>query len=198
MKPMNRELKLLLSLGLDYLRWTQLTPMLLTWSFAFFVLVVLIITSFEQQAFSAIEYMMQWLVQLPVVGEYFIARFSAEDTGVKLDMEDLKSYVLRGWFFVSLVLMLVRMALSALFGPFQPWTLKRKILYVGFGCLLFLAGLVCIYLTGSENFNGAMAGWMLNFTAWSLLVFLVSVYCLSISHAIGLIIMALSQRSGSQ
>ena len=147
MKPMNRELKLLLSLGLDYLRWTQLTPMLLTWAFALFVLVVMIITNFEQQAFSAIEYVKQWLIQLPVVGEYFIARSSAEDIGVKPGIEDLKSYVLRGWLFVSLVLMLVRMALSSWIGPFQPWTLKRKILYAGSGSLMLLAGFVCIYFT---------------------------------------------------
>lgn len=195
MKSENKELKLLLSLGLDYIRWTQLTPMLLAWGFALLMLVLLVFVNFQQQTFSAMEYVMQWLTQLPLLGEYFTALLSAEDSEVNISMDDLKGYALRGWFFLSLLFMLADMAVSAWLGPFQPSTLKRKILYVGFGCLLLLAGFVLIYFTGSEVFNGSMAGWMFNFSLWTLLVFLGSVYSLSVSHVLGRINLALSGTS---
>ncbi len=183
---------MLVSLGLDYLRWSQLTPMLLTWAFALLMLAALVFVNFQQQAFSATGNVIQWLMQLPLLGKYFSAFFTAEDTGVKLGIDDLKSYALWGWFVISLAFMLVNMALSAWLGPFQPWSLKRKILYAGFGCLLFFAGLVWVYFAGNENFNGSMASWMFSFSLWALLVFLVSVYSLSISHVLGRISEGLS------
>ena len=127
---------------------------------------------------------------------YFTALLSTEDAGAELSVDDLKSYALRGWFFISLVFMLANMAVSSWLGAFTPWTLKRKILYAGFASLLLLAGLVWVYFAGSENFNGSMAGWMLNFSLCSLLVFLVSVYSLSISHVLDRINLALSGASG--
>jgi hypothetical protein len=198
MKPKNQELKLLLSLGLDYIRWTQLTPMLMAWGFALLVLALLVFVNFQQQAFSAMENLMQWLTQLPMVGEYFTARFSVEDSQVEIGTAELKTYALWGWFFVSLVFMLLNMALSAWLGPFQPWSLKRKIAYAGFASLLLLAALVWVYFTGSENFNGSRAGWMLNFSLWSLLVFLLSAYSLSAAHVLGRVSSALTARPVEQ
>jgi len=71
---------------------------------------------------------------------------------------------------------------SAAFGPFQPWTLKRKLLFTSLSVLLLLAGLVFNYYVNTQAFNGKASGWMLNFSLMSLAVFLVSTYCLSVSH----------------
>ena len=193
MQPRNRELKLLLALGLDYIRWTQLTPMLFAWGCALLALALLVFVNFQQQAFSAMEYLAQWLMNLPLAGGYFTTLLSAEDTSVEIGIDDLKSYALWGWFFLSLFFMLANMALSAWLGPFKPWTLKRKIALAAVGSLLILAGLVWVYFAGSENFNGSRAGWMFNFSLWSLLVFLLSAYILSVSHALGRISQALVQ-----
>lgn len=198
MKSKNHELKLLLSLGLDYIRWTQLTPMLMAWAFALLALALLVFVNFQQQTLSAMEYLVQWLTQLPLVGAYFTGLFSAEDAQVNIGTDDLKSYALRGWFFISLAFMLVNMALSSWLGPFRPWSLQRKIVFAGIGSLLIMAGLVWVYFTGSENFNGSRAGWMLNFSLWSLLVFLISAYSLSVSHVLGRISRALTQGPAQQ
>ena len=195
---MNKELKLLISLAIDYLRWTQLTPMLLTWGFALLMLAMLIFVNFQEQVVSALEYFIQWLMQLPLLGKYFTAIFSNEDTTVHLGIDDLKTFALRAWIVISLVFMLAHMAVSALFGPFEPWSLKRKLVYAGAGSVLLLLGLVLNYFSGVQNFNGGASGWMLQFSLLSLGVFLVSTYSLSVSHALGRLNEALSDPDGTQ
>ena len=41
---------------------------------------------------------------------------------------------------------------------------------------------VANYYAAPQNFNGAASAWMLNFSLISLLVFMVSAYCLSVAH----------------
>lgn len=57
--------------------------------------------------------------------------------------------------------------------------------------LLLLAGLVSNYYANTQIFNGKASGWMLNFSLIALAVFLVSTYCLSISHFLGFLNAAL-------
>lgn len=185
MKNINKELKLLLSLGLDYFRWTQLTPMLAAWGFALLMLAVLIFVNFQQQVVNALEYFAQWLMQLPVVGPHVTELLAEQDTTVNVGIDDLKSIAFKAWLILSLLCTLVATALSAWLGPFRPWTLKRKILYAATASLLLLGGLISNYFAGPANFNGGMAGWMFQFSLIALAVFLVSVYSLSVAHALG-------------
>ena len=175
-------LKLLLSLGLGYMRWTQLTPMLLMWGFALVMLLALTFVNFQEQTISALASLLEWLTQLPLVGTRMASLLSGESTGMHLNTGDFESLVLSTWAVVSLVLMLVGMVLSWLFGPFRPWTLKRKIVLAAAGMVLLLGGLVANYYAAPHNFNGAASAWMLNFAFISLLVFGVSTYSLSMAH----------------
>jgi hypothetical protein len=61
MQSNNQILKSLLSLGLNYLRWIQLTPMLLMWGAALAMLLALTFINFQEQTFSVIEIFLQWL-----------------------------------------------------------------------------------------------------------------------------------------
>jgi len=119
------------------------------------------------------------------VGPYVTEAMSEQETTVKLGAEDLKTFALRAWFIVSLLFMLISMILSRWLGPFPARSLKRKISYAAVGCLLLLAGLILNYYAVPENFNGGATGWMFNFSLLALIVFLVSAYSLSISHALG-------------
>jgi hypothetical protein len=175
-------LKLLLSLGLGYMRWTQLTPMLLMWGFALLMLLALTFVNFQQQTLFALESLLEWLTQLPLVGTRMASLLSGESTGMHLNTGDFESLVLSTWAVMSLALMLVGMVISWLFGPFRPWTLKRKIVLAAAGMVLLLAGLVANYYAAPHNFNGAASAWMLNFALISLLGFGVSAYSLSIAH----------------
>jgi hypothetical protein len=185
MQSNNRLLKSLLSLGLNYMRWTQLTPMLMMWGAGLAILLALTFVNFQEQTFSVIETIMQWLMQLPIVGDRITSLLADEGSEIHMNTSDFKSFVLRAWSITSLAFMLASMALSALFGPFKPWTLKRKLLLAGLGVLMLLAGLVSNYYANTQIFNGKASEWMLNFSLISLAVFLVSTYCLSISHFLG-------------
>ncbi len=182
MQPQNSILKILLSLGLRYIRWTQLTPMILTWSFGLLMLLALIFVNFQEQTVSVVEVFLEWLMQLPVVGERITLLLTDENTTSQITSSDFESFVFSGWVVLSLVFMLIGMVVSLLFGPFRPWTLKGKILLAGTGVVLLLAGMCAIYFAVPQNFNGATSGWMLNFSLISLLVFVVSAYCLSAAH----------------
>lgn len=185
MQSQNHILKLLLSLGLGYMRWTQLTPMLLLWGFGLLMLLALTFVNFQEQTISALEFVLEWLMQLPVVGEHIETLLSDKKDETHIATGDFKSFVLSSWAVLSLVFMLASIILSLLFGPFQPWTLKRKIQITSGGVVLLLAGMITNYYAAPQNFNGEASAWMLNFSLISLLVFVVSAYCLSISHFLG-------------
>ncbi len=164
------------------MRWTQLNPMLMVCCVGLVILLALSFVNFQEQTFSVLETIMQWLMQLPIVGDRIAQQLADEGSEIHVNTGDFKSFVLRAWSITPLGFMLASMSLSALFGPFKPWTLKRKLLLAGFGVMLILAGLVFNYYANTQNFNGGASGWMLNFSLISLAVFLVSTYCLSVSH----------------
>jgi len=188
---------MLLSLGVDYFRWTQLTPMILTWGFALLLLAMLVFVNFQQQVVNVLEYFIEWLMRLPLVGPYVSEFLSDQETTVKLGTEDLETFALRAWFVVSLLFMLIGMLLSRWLGPFEVRSLRRKILYAAIGSVLLLGALILNYFAVPENFNGGVGGWMFNFSLLSLIVFLVSAYSLSIAHALGRLSSALVEGAGS-
>ena len=190
------ELKMLLSLGLDYFRWTQLTPMIFTWGFALLLLAMLIFVNFQQQVVNVLEYFVEWLMKLPLVGPYITEFLADQDQTVKLGTEDLKTFALRSWFVVSLLFMLAGMLLSRWLGPFRTRSLKRKIVYAAVASAALLAGLVLNYFVDPGNFNGGLAGWLFNFSLIALIVFVVSAYSLTIAHVLGKLSSALMEEAG--
>ena len=198
MQSQTHILKLLLSWGLGYVRWTQLTPMLLMWGFALLMLLALTFVNFQQQTLSALESVLEWLTQLPLVGAHVASLLAGESTGMQLNTGDFESLVLSTWAVASLVLMLAGMVVSWLFGPFRPWTLKRKIAFAGSGVALLLGGLVANYYAAPHNFNGAASAWMLNFSLISGLVFGVSAYSLSMAHFLAYLDDALMAGAGNR
>ena len=178
-------LKSLLSLGLGYMRWTQLTPMVLLWGFGLIMLLLLTFVNFQEQAISVLEFILQWLIGLPWVGEHIQSLLSGEDVETYIKAHDLESLVFSSWAILSLVFMLASMVLSFFLGPFRPWPLRRKLQIAACATVLLLIGMAANYFAAPHNFNGAASAWMLNFSLISLLVFGVSAYCLSISHFLG-------------
>ena len=185
-KSENDFLKLLLLLGIDYVRWTQIVPMLLVWGIALLMLLTLTGLNFQEQAGFVIENTFQWLMQMPYVGEYIVNNFTEGDK-LKFNASNVKPLMVRGWIVISLVFMLVSMLVSFMFGPFKLWSLKRKFFYMTICTLLLFAGLMFNYFAGNEVYNGSMAGWMINFSLIPIFVFLVSVYSLTVTHLLGLL-----------
>jgi len=182
MPPHKSALVLLLSLGIDYIRWTQLAPMFLMWGFGLLMLLALTFVNFQAQIAPALASFLEWLVQLPVIGPQVVPLLSGEHSDAHLKTGDFRSFILSAWATLSLLFMLTGALASALFGPFRPWTLKHKIRLAGAGAVALLTGMAANYYAAPKNFNGEAVGWILNFSLISLLVFIASVYCLSISH----------------
>ena len=88
------------------MRWTQLTPMLLIWGFGLLMLLALTFVNHQEQTFSALEYFLEWTMQLPVVGEHITPLLSDKSTATNMTTSDFKSFVLSAWAVLSLAFML--------------------------------------------------------------------------------------------
>lgn len=113
---------------LGYMRWTQLTPMVLLWGFGLVMVLALAFVNFQEQAVPTVQVFLEWLVALPVAGEYVKTFLADENSNTHISNTDFESLVLSAWAVLSLLLMLIGMVLSTLFGPFKPWKLKSKLL----------------------------------------------------------------------
>ena len=117
------------------------------------MLLALTFVNFQVQMISALEFILEWLMRIPVAGDHIASMLSGENSETHIATSDFNSFVLSSWAVLSLVFM--------------------------------LAGMIANYYAAPQNFNGEVSAWMLNFSLISLLLFVVSAYCLSISHFLG-------------
>jgi hypothetical protein len=191
-------LKLTATLAIDYLRWTQLAPLITIWAFGIAMLAAMLFVNFEEQSWDALGSLLKWIAGLPVIGGRFTAwleSLAGEDETIKLSGNDLKAAVFKAWSLLSLAFLLLALAVNWAFGPFKPWSLKRKLGIAGLCCLALLAGFVAVYFADREPFNGPAGNWMLTFGGLALVLFLVNAWGLSIAHALGLARRAVDESS---
>lgn len=93
--------------------------------------------------------------------------------------DQLIAFVLKVWAVVSLVFMGFAWLFNRLFGPFQPWPLKRKLRLLALICLMFPVAFFIFEFAAPDRFHGSPLGHGLLFAAF---YFIVSAWCLSISH----------------
>lgn len=182
-------LKLIVTLAIDYVRWTQLAPLITLWAFGIAMLAALLFVNYEEQSLDALGSLLQWIAGLPLIGDRFTAwleSLAGEEETIRLGGNDLKAAVLKAWSLLSLAFMVLALAINWIFGPFRPWSLKRKLGIAALCCMVLLAGFVAVYFANPERFNGPTSGWMFNFGGIGLVLFIVSAWCLSIAHALGL------------
>ena len=200
-------LKALASLALDYVRWTQLVPMLFAWTFLLILVGALLLTNFQDASFSLLERGMA--VYEKVAGPFETpapeagtereataesttdaASEPAVDDGtepdsVRLTDEDIFPVVLRAWALLALVGWLFGVLRTLLFGPRKPVRIGPKLriaAYAAIGC----SGLMWIaYLLGTETFHGSIAGWAALFLGLPFAVWCVSAWSLAVGHLVG-------------
>ena len=157
-------------------------PMLFVWGFAVVMALAMVFVNFQQETLTVMSSVLEWLVQLPLVGERIAVFFTEQNGDTRITTEDFKSFLLRVWMMGSLLFFLVGLGLSTLFGPFKPWTLKLKIGLAAAASFLLGLGLCANYYAVTENFNASGSSWIFNFSILAVFLFLVSAYCLSVSH----------------
>lgn len=182
-------LKLAVTLAIDYVRWTQLSPLVTIWAFALAMLAVMLFVNNEEQGWDLVSSLTHWIAGLPLIGDSFAARMESlagEDGSIHISGHEFKAVALKAWGFLSLVFMVLALAANRLLGPFKPWSLKRKLGTAALCCLAMTAGYAAVYFANPGLFNGPASQWMLTFGGISLVLFIVSAWCLSIAHVLGL------------
>jgi len=177
------------SLVIDYIRWSQLAPMITMWFFAALMVFMLYFVNHQDETVTGAAAVVSWVAELPVVGPSFIEWMEKRETdegALHFGGDDFKVVAMKIWVLLSLAMMVTGWVANLIFGPFQPLTLKRKLGFAGLGSLAFIAGFFGVYLLSPGLFNATPTQLTLNSVGIALLLFLVSVWCLSISHMLGL------------
>ena len=190
-------LKIAFSLVIGYFRWTQLFPMIAAWVIGAGLLVLFVITANEEATGQVFESIGQRIEDVPVLAQALDSMteyvFSEEEAN-KPFFEAFRSVVLKVWGIASLVFMLLAWMLDLLFGPFKPWTLRKKLKATLAACLVLVSGYFACFLANPDDFNGPTSIMVLNFLAWGAAVFVVSTWSLTISHMLGKWQLAIGQK----
>ena len=181
-------LKLVIGLGLDYLRWTQLAPLITVWLFALAMVAAILVVENLDAIFDAIDSVLRWVSGLPVIGEALLAKMEAmagEDGRIDLGGQELKAAVLRVWSMASLTFMVLALLVRWFFGPFNPWSLKRKLATVGIACAVWSMAVIGAFALTQGDLEGEGARMFLTFMLQGLVLFAVNAWFVSIAHFIG-------------
>ena len=195
------------ALVIDYFRWTQLTPMVLMWAIVVGLALLVGFVGYQDQIFNTADAVARWVAQLPGIGPRFTAWIEAKEvqdaaaaaakageetvpagtTGDGSDaLDELKLFVLKAWSVLSLVAMGISSLVNRLFGPFEPWTLKRKLRLVALLCLIFPLAFGIAEFAAPDMVHGSLSSILISSIGLMLLYFIVSAWCLTISHFLGL------------
>ena len=187
---------LILGAVIDYLRWTQLVPMIAAWTFLLIGAGALLLVNFQEQSFTLIERGVGVYEQVfgPIesaAGDNAMAgqtggRADGSPAGgseaVRFSEQDIMPGVLSAWTWIALAGYLLGLAHNWLFGPRQPWSLCRKLVLAAAAAASVSALMFGAYWFGSAPFHGGFASWFFLFTGAPLLVWLVSLYSLGVGH----------------
>ena len=171
---------------LNYLRWTQFIQLLAAFGIAVLVVVLITVSSFQEQTTNVINTVLNWIVQLPGVTDY-LKKNVTEDNINRLSDVDMKSYLITAWAALSLVgLLLENIWYSAMQHERQPWSLRRKIHLVMLGCFLLLGATLADFFMHREMFKGGTGGWIVSFVGLAFILFIVCLWNLMVIYVFDL------------
>jgi len=178
----------LLGLAIDWLRWTQLVPMILAWAALLGAVIVFAFVNFQSQGLDVLEALQGWWARhdwLPRL-ELPEGRTGA-DGAWHVTGEDFRGPVLGLWGALSLAFWLLALGARLAFGAPPPWPLLRKLKAVAAAGAGAWTLLVAVYLASDQVFHGGPLQWLLIFAVCCLLPVLISLYALTVAHALGVL-----------
>ncbi|MES3630352.1 MAG: hypothetical protein PPP56_09325 [Longimonas sp.] len=142
---------LIIKLGLDYVRWTQLTPVLLVWGFMLIMLAGLGFVGVYEMARSNPDTIDALIERVEPLAERFIDPVTAPETeseeesvSIQLTEDDIIPWILRAWGILALVGLLMSSIRTWVWGAPERWPLRRKFGVAGIASLIagwaFLGG----------------------------------------------------------
>jgi len=193
-------LRVLIGLGLDYVRWTQFVPMIMAWAFLLLMVGAMLLTNFQQQSFELIESGIGLYERIagpvepasvrPAAGEpaeVAPAPATRDGQSTTFTGDDLKSLIVKVWGVLALAGWVLGMVWRLLFGRRARWSLKRRLLVTALAGVACTGVMLFAYAFGSETFHGPFAQWLLLFVGAPLIVWCVSAWSLSVSTLISAI-----------
>lgn len=181
--------RILLSLLLDYLSWTQMVPMILVWSMLVAMGFVLLLAYNENAAWSLIELGIMTIQSLPFLGDRFTLWMESQTVdGVfspDLGAVDYKSLALNSWALLSLAFMVAGALLKRLLVPLPPFTLKRKLATAALASIVVIVAFLMLYFIDGKGWGDGFLPMLGSASGMGLILFLISAWCLTISHILG-------------
>ena len=191
-------LRILLGLGLDYLRWVSLTPMVVVWAFYLFMVVFMVYVNFEDSVWDGLERGYEtysewfgpiaWIEEQDAAYERELAGreedLDAEEATaqepVEFGLADVMPWIMKAWAVIALAAWLLSLLRSLVFGPRPPRTLAQKMRIMVIAVLIGWALLFVAYFFGNTTYQGSFFGWFALFTGSALIVTVVSAITLMV------------------
>lgn len=175
-------LRYLISLVLDFIRWSQMVPMIFAWAFILLALVLMTFINFQQTSVTIVEWVADLWQRYAWLPDWDLSAFEQADGSLRITDEQLSPAILKVWGVISLALLIIDLLRTALIGHREPKPLSRKLLIAAIACAVIAVGFLLNYWLGNEPYDGGVAGWIALFIGGPLLVWLISAYSLSVGH----------------
>ncbi|WP_376690794.1 hypothetical protein [Wenzhouxiangella sp. EGI_FJ10409] len=193
-------LRILLGLGLDYLRWVSLTPMVVVWAFYLFMVVFMVYVNFEDSVWDGVERgyetYSEWFGPIDWIEEQeadYVQQQAERERDpdatepplqepVEFDLGDVMPWIMKAWGIIALAAWLFSLLRSLVFGSRPPRTLAQKLRVVVICVLVGWALLFVAYFFGTTTYQGSFFGWFAFFTGMAIIVMVVSAVVLMVSE----------------
>ncbi len=175
-------LRYLFSILLDFVRWSQMVPMVLAWAFMLIALVAMTIINFQQTSFTFFEWVAGLWERHDWLPVWSTPAYEQTDGSVHITDEQLRPLILKAWGWLSLILLIIDLLRTSLFGVRQARSLRRGLVITALGCAMVGTGFGLNYLFGNEPYQGGPFGWLVLFIGGPAVVWLISAYSLSVNH----------------
>ncbi len=186
---------LVAKLGLDYIRWTQLVPMILMWALMFIMLAGLgVVGVYEaikanpetaDAVFERVEPTLDRLLSLAPEPDAATANDSSEasDSGITVTEDDIVPWILRGWGILAFVGILLSGLRTWMWGAPTPWPLRRKLGIAGVASIVMgptvLGVMTLIDPTQTQTVHVVVYGLFV-----PLVLFILSAWALGVGHIV--------------
>ena len=188
--------KLISGLVLDYIRWTQLVPMIIGWSFALIMVAGLTLITFQGEIDSLLTRAEPYVEQYfgPAPSEPEANETVSNESGiVEFSGDDIIPWILKIWGVLALLGWVIGYFRNKLFGARPAKKLKKKIGIACIAAVLFALAVLILYLmiggsSGSNNFEI-----ILPFILLPALLMIVSIWGLTVSHVINILLDAIDR-----
>lgn len=176
---------------IDYLRWTQLTPMVLVWGFFLPFVVLASLLNFQEESVDLGIQLSQLTAQIPGLNDKLLSLYTAmvgsldiaEDGSFEFPVEQMKGVILKVWGYLSLVFLILGIAFRFIFRRHtddEPATLRRKLSICAVAIAVLIAILIAISYFGQVTGDPTTA-----FVVYASILAAVSTYSLTVSHLLG-------------